>query len=389
MQECVSRKGGGGVDLVQPELTRWPVRLADRDQERRFRRYHAQSGARTALWFLVTVLAANVVIAGTRALISELPPQLAVAHTVATAAGAAIIVWLWRERRYGYLMAALVAGATLLTALMAVVVVSADAHPVQGVIVVLGGIVAIYILVPLDLMPLIALALGYSAVTLTLWLMTAQVPDVERGYTAAAMVIAHIGCVIQARRAHQERRTLFAQREALLALSSVDALTGLPNRRSMDIELERCWQRWRATTVPLSMLMIDIDHFKSFNDTFGHVAGDQVLRRVADVIRNATPQGQGRSAARYGGEEFCCLLSGVDLGSATAVAQEIRRAVSDLDLAAAPGHGLTVSIGVAEVDPSMTTFEQLVGHADWQLYRAKREGRNRVCAGHGGAAAVA
>ena len=172
-----------------------------------------------------------------------------------------------------------------------------------------------------------------------------------------------------------------AQQELLRKLAFMDGLTGLANRRQFDRSLQAEWRRCRRSSKPLALAMIDIDHFKQYNDLYGHQQGDACLRAVAEVLR----AGLGRShdlVARYGGEEFVCLLPECDLDGARAKAQALCRAVQARGLAHAGSQVVpvvTVSIGVAsEVPHAGVTPEQLLARADAHLYRAKAAGRNRV-----------
>jgi diguanylate cyclase (GGDEF)-like protein len=161
--------------------------------------------------------------------------------------------------------------------------------------------------------------------------------------------------------------------------ASIDALTGLFNRFWMDRMLVRQMERARVGLEPLSLLLIDVDHFKDFNDRHGHVAGDAALRGVASAMREAVRPTD--LLARYGGEEFGVLLPGVQLETAGEVAERLRRAVSAANLVHFDGRALpnvTVSIGVAQMpegEPTPVTFVDL---ADGALYRAKHAGRDRV-----------
>jgi diguanylate cyclase len=161
--------------------------------------------------------------------------------------------------------------------------------------------------------------------------------------------------------------------------SLTDPLTGLANRKSFDDNLVRAIDEARTGNEHLSLLMTDIDHFKKFNDTFGHVTGDQVLRLVAMSVRQNI-KGQD-IAARYGGEEFAVILPNTVLRSAITVADHIRRAVMAKDLMKrSTGENLgrvTISIGVATLHPGDTP-QSLIERADGCLYTAKRNGRNRV-----------
>lgn len=167
----------------------------------------------------------------------------------------------------------------------------------------------------------------------------------------------------------------------LQRLARTDALTGLGNRRAFDENLRSEWARALRTGRPLSLLFVDIDQFKDYNDCYGHQAGDDVLREVGRClalnVRRAADD-----VARYGGEEFVITLPDTDAKSASAIAEHIRRAIYDLDIehARSPYERVTVSIGLVtsreNVAHSDTT---LVRMADAALYRAKSSGRNRVC----------
>ena len=152
-------------------------------------------------------------------------------------------------------------------------------------------------------------------------------------------------------------------------LASTDSLTGLSNRRCFDTDVD---ERQRRGDGPTAMLMIDVDHFKSFNDTHGHSVGDDVLRRVSDAIRAQIRRND--VAYRYGGEEFAVLLPDAGEDVAAAVAERIRLATAAAEL---PVRGrVTVSVGVA-TGPS-DTIGNTIDEADAALYRAKDAGRNRV-----------
>ncbi len=181
---------------------------------------------------------------------------------------------------------------------------------------------------------------------------------------------------------HLERRIEEQRRHAELA--ATDALTGLANRRALDERLEAEWRRAARERQPLSVLMIDVDHFKAYNDQYGHPDGDVALQTVARCIQ-ANLRRPGDLAARYGGEEFCVVLPGSDLGSANVVAETIRHAIQALDIPHARSDAavLTVSIGAASGTPAAAgelRTATLTKAADAQLYRAKTSGRNRTVA---------
>jgi diguanylate cyclase (GGDEF)-like protein len=155
-------------------------------------------------------------------------------------------------------------------------------------------------------------------------------------------------------------------------LAQTDALTGLPNRRSLDEELPRELARARRHESPLCAVMLDLDHFKQYNDTMGHMAGDALLKETASAWRNALRETDfvAYSVARYGGEEFAMILPDCDLGQAMAVVERLRAAMP---------RERTCSAGVARWNRTESA-DELLARADAALYRAKRSGRDRAVA---------
>ena len=173
-----------------------------------------------------------------------------------------------------------------------------------------------------------------------------------------------------------ENAHLFAEVERL---SETDALTGLHNRRHFTRESGVEWERCRRHGLTLSALMVDIDHFKRFNDSFGHAAGDRVLVEVAGACRRSIRLID--LDVRYGGEEFCFLLPETGLEQASVLAERLRTAVGGLRLETDDGPlAVTVSIGVAERAEHDDSVDALLRRADRALYEAKRLGRDRVVA---------
>jgi diguanylate cyclase (GGDEF)-like protein len=165
-------------------------------------------------------------------------------------------------------------------------------------------------------------------------------------------------------------------------LASLDGLTGLANRRGFDRQLDREWQQAGERRQPVALMMIDIDHFKLFNDRYGHVRGDACLRAVGETLSLVTLE-EAVLVARYGGEEFALLLPGLGIERNTALAEEARRAIEDLLIAhaEAPCGLVTISIGVESLVPEQNQqAADLVEAADRALYAAKRRGRNTVVA---------
>lgn len=176
-------------------------------------------------------------------------------------------------------------------------------------------------------------------------------------------------------------RQLKQLNEELQRLSILDELTGIPNRRFFNILLTQEWGRAARAVLPLSMMLIDIDYFKNYNDHYGHPQGDKCLKKVATTL-NSLVRRPGDCVARYGGEEFVVLLAHTGLGGATQVAETLRHAVEELRLphADSPVHNrVTISVGVASTVPERSSSpEVLLSAADQAVYQAKHGGRNCV-----------
>ncbi len=179
------------------------------------------------------------------------------------------------------------------------------------------------------------------------------------------------------RRAEESACTLERETARLREMSVTDGLTGLFNKRYFDLRLAEEIGRFNTTGQPVALLMLDIDHFKRYNDTFGHTRGDDVLREVARILRDTSRQSD--IPCRYGGEEFAVILPGTGAEQAVAAAERLRRAVERHTFPGGdtqPGGRLTVSIGVAVFPSDAADAAELVEHADQALYRAKDAGRN-------------
>ncbi len=172
-------------------------------------------------------------------------------------------------------------------------------------------------------------------------------------------------------------------RDRLALLAVTDGMTGLANRRRFDEVLDiECRRLRRKTSGSLSVILLDVDHFKKYNDTYGHVAGDACLRAVADVVQVSACRATDL-AARYGGEEFACVLPETLRAGAADLAERVRIGVAGLNIpheASATAGFVTVSIGVATVtsECDQMDIDTVVGTADTSLYLAKAGGRNRV-----------
>jgi diguanylate cyclase (GGDEF)-like protein len=165
--------------------------------------------------------------------------------------------------------------------------------------------------------------------------------------------------------------------EEIYRLSTVDGLTQIYNKRYFLENLERELSRARRYDRPLALVMFDIDHFKQCNDTFGHRAGDFILRELSDLVRERARKVD--VVARYGGEEFALILPEIELKGAQSFAEKLRILVE-----ATPFNfegrkiPVTISVGVADLTPDVATYDDLIKRADARLYKAKSSGRNRV-----------
>ena len=220
--------------------------------------------------------------------------------------------------------------------------------------------------------------------------------DIERGIMAGGDDYLHkpvsevvLGAKVRAmERLIQMRTSLVAlaseldtANQELQRLSASDALTGIANRRYFDEHIPREWRRARRNASSVALMMCDVDHFKLFNDTYGHQAGDECLRRVAGAIATSLDRGSDL-AARYGGEEFVVVLCETTIGGALIVAEKIRHAVHALNIphAASSLGRVTLSIGLAAAVPELDDpSDNLIAIADKALYDAKHGGRDRVC----------
>lgn len=179
----------------------------------------------------------------------------------------------------------------------------------------------------------------------------------------------------------KKERLLREQAESLRELAFIDGLTGIANRRRLDEYLADEFRRASRNNSPLSVIMLDIDYFKQFNDTYGHQSGDFCLQRVANAIK-ATLRRPADLVARYGGEEFVIVLPDTPFDGANGLAEEIRKHIESLaiphEASKAAGH-VTLSLGISNAQSYANIYDRTLLHqADKALYQAKHNGRNRV-----------
>ncbi len=170
-------------------------------------------------------------------------------------------------------------------------------------------------------------------------------------------------------------------RDYLETIAFIDGLTGIPNRRSFDQHIRAEWQRAIRGQTELSLLLVDIDHFKQYNDTYGHQAGDACLTMVAKALSSSVHR-PGDQVARYGGEEFVCVLPSTNLEGANQIGETLREVVNFLKIphkSSSVCPHVTISVGGAMIKPEQSSeIGNLISAADGNLYKAKQQGRDRV-----------
>ena len=247
----------------------------------------------------------------------------------------------------------------------------------------------IYLYLPIRFTASVALAAAFSIITPTWWALVGHPsmpgPEIYRG--VLWLMLANALGFTAANALQRSQRMQFAQSLLLRKLLSTDTLTGIANRRRFDDVLDREWRRCRRAGTPLSLLMIDVDHFKAYNDQFGHQQGDDCLRQVARLLVDGIGR-PGDLVARYGGEEFLCLLPDTGMAGALRVANKLAAAVRQADIhhpRSPAGARLTISVGAAVAKELSGEPQVLMAFADKLLYAAKAAGRNQVKIGQLGA----
>jgi diguanylate cyclase (GGDEF)-like protein len=243
----------------------------------------------------------------------------------------------------------------------------------------------IYLYLPIRFSASVAMATMFSLITPFWWAGLANPllpgPEIYRGILW--LLLANALGFTAANALHRSQRMQYAQSLLLRNLLSTDTLTGIANRRRFDDALAREWRRCRRGGLPVSLLMIDVDHFKAYNDQFGHQQGDECLRRVAQLLGEGIRR-PGDLVARYGGEEFLCMLSETNMAGALAVANKLAAVVRQADIhhpRSPAGARLTISIGAATAKDLSGEPDALMAYADKLLYAAKAAGRNQVKVG--------
>lgn len=251
---------------------------------------------------------------------------------------------------------------------------------------IIGIVFVIYLYLPVRFATSVVLAAAFSIVAAAWWSRSqgALLPTDQFYRGLVWFLFANALGFIAGNSLQRGQRAQFAQSVILKELLSTDSLTGIGNRRRFDDAIDREWRRCSRSGRPLSLVMIDVDHFKAYNDHHGHQQGDECLRRVAQLLVDCVGR-PGDLVARYGGEEFVCLLPEIDEEGARSVAGKFIMAIARAGIphpALPDGGRLTISIGVATAnDVACQSPGDLVALSDKLLYEAKRAGRDQVAAG--------
>lgn len=199
--------------------------------------------------------------------------------------------------------------------------------------------------------------------------------------STALVLVTLVGCAAVARHVERLSRTSFLETRLISELAEHDTLTGTKNRRVFDEHLARIWSQAASDGRKIALLLIDVDHFKAYNDHYGHQAGDRSLRQIAQCLQSVV-RGPLDILSRYGGEEFVALLFDVDADQAMKAADRVRQSVNELGIehrGSRTTSMISISVGVAVVQPDPTrTARGALQLADQALYAAKVGGRNRV-----------
>jgi diguanylate cyclase (GGDEF)-like protein len=394
-------------------VTRWTAVLADAQQEQRFRAARAHVMRRDVQVVAVAVLAYNAwsvvekarAAAGARELLAG-----SVNNAVLLVACALTVLLVRRTRTWAAAAALLVCGVLTYTA---VNVWSVSTHvfgPQSAVLIAVISVAVLYLHAQLPPAATACLTVGWTLSSCAaIAVAVADGPSGARGAGwdvlvegAVLMVTLNAIGLVSTHRTAVGERLLFAEREHVQQLSATDPLTGAANRRRWEEHLGAQWARCREQGLPLGLLLVDVDDFKTVNDRYGHSGGDDVLRRVSGLLGEVARRPDDL-VARLGGDEFAVVLPGTPAEGVQEVAERLLasarlvRAQTPPDL---PASALALSAGAAAVVPAPgATWEQAVADVDALLYRAKAEGRDGVrcatdratdrAAAGGGAPAVA
>jgi diguanylate cyclase (GGDEF)-like protein len=375
-------------DLKPVAVTRWTAKLADPECEQDFRRYRLADDRRRAVILLLLVSVASAF-----NFLIELARYIENGTEFLRLVPSSTSIWLplvvlMVVRRINspisleiVMIASGVVGALTRLALLTLQPPEIAMWSTMAV----AMILIVYLYMPVRFVTSIAMTVVLSIFALSWWFATAQgkVPPEAMARGFLWVVLANALGFIAANSLQRSLRIQFAQGLLLQRLLSTDSLTNIANRRRFDDMFAREWRRCERAGAPLSLLMIDVDHFKAYNDHSGHVQGDEALRQVAKLLCTAAKR-PGDLVARYGGEEFICLLPAIGVGGARAVANRLIEAVRQANIlhpCSPSGPRLTISVGSATASDLSGNPLELIAFADKLLYAAKAAGRDQVMVG--------
>lgn len=382
----------GDAPSRQQSVTRWTAVLTDARQERRFRAARAHVMRRDVQVVALALIAYNAWSAVDKLLAApDLVRALAEAANNAVLLVCCVVAVLVvrRVRSWGGAAAVLLAGVAVYTVVNVLSVLGRVFPPQSAVLIALMTVAVLYLHAQLPVAATAALTGAWSVVStgaIAVSIATLPAADPRADWDVLAeggvlMVIVNAIGLVSTHRTAVGERLLFAEREHVQRLSATDPLTGLANRRRWEQHLQVVWERCRAQGLPVGLLLVDVDDFKSVNDRYGHSGGDDVLRRVAGLLSEAARRPDDL-AARLGGDEFAVVLPGTPAEGVQEVAERLLasarsvRAQAPPDL---PASALALSAGAAATVPAPgSAWERAVADVDALLYRAKAEGRDGV-----------
>ena len=384
--EARIERNGVDAQLAPVAVTRWTARLVDPNIEQDYLLHRFEEDRRRVLLLTGLVAVASLLnfLVGYATNVPSFQTTLipAIIGIVMPIVGFCIALRLRSPRVLQTLMMVAIVIGTLTR--LSMLTLRPDTADMWTTLMV-GIVFVIYLYLPIRLAGSVAVAAMFSCVAPFWWLQVlgdVLTPDVF--YRGLVWVfLANALGFTAANSLQRSQRMQFAQGLVMAHLLSTDAMTGIPNRRRFDAALEREWRRCQRAGAPLSLLMIDVDHFKAYNDHCGHPQGDACLRQIAQLLVG-TIKRPGDIVARYGGEEFVVLMPDIGAAGALAVANKLAAALRHADIThprSPAGPRMTISIGAATARNIAGEPAALVEFADRLLYAAKAAGRNQISVG--------
>ena len=377
---------GAGPELTPVAVTRWSARLVDPQIEKDYLLHRFADDRRRVLFLtgLVTIASTANFLVG---YLTNAPAFSAILVPAIAGIAMPVIGFLVALRlRSPYMLQAMMMFAIVVGTLTRLTMLTMRPDTADMWMTLMIGIVfVIYLYLPIRLSGSVATAALFSCAAPMWWLQVVGdtlSPDVfYRGLIW--ILLANALGFTAANSLQRRQRMQYAQGLVMRQLLSTDAMTGIANRRRFDTALQREWRRCRRAGAPLSLLMIDVDHFKAYNDHCGHPQGDACLRQLAQLLVDTIGR-PGDIVARYGGEEFVVLMPEIGTAGALAIANKLAATLRQADIThprSPAGPRITISIGAATAKNLTGEAADLVEFADRLLYAAKAAGRNQISVG--------